>query len=100
MDITNFYLNTPLDRPEYLKILINLIPTKITHEYHLETKVKNGTVMARIDKGMYGLLQAGILANKLLKQRLEPHGYHECTHTPGLWKHHRWSTILEFNFRM
>jgi hypothetical protein len=36
---------------------------------------------------MYGLPQAGILANKLLKQRLEPNGYHECTHTPGLWKH-------------
>jgi Reverse transcriptase (RNA-dependent DNA polymerase) len=44
-------------------------------------------VLAQIDKGMYGLPQAGILANKLLKKRLEPHGYKECTHTPGLWKH-------------
>jgi hypothetical protein len=26
-------------------------------------------------------------ANKLLKQQLKPHSYHECTHTPGLWKH-------------
>jgi hypothetical protein len=57
------------------------------HEYNLETKIKNGAVLARIDKGMYGLLQAGILANKLLKQQLEPHGYLKCTHTPGLWKH-------------
>jgi Reverse transcriptase (RNA-dependent DNA polymerase) len=88
MDITNFYLNTPLDQPEYLKIPINLIPTKIMHKYHLDTKVKNRTVMACINKGMYGLPQAGILANKLLKQQLEPHRYHKCTHTPGLWKHH------------
>jgi Reverse transcriptase (RNA-dependent DNA polymerase) len=87
MDITNFYLNKPLDQPEYLKIPINLIPVEIMHEYQLQTKIKNGTVMARIDKVMYGLPQAGILANKLLKQRLEPHGYHECTHTPSLWKH-------------
>jgi hypothetical protein len=36
---------------------------------------------------MYGLPQAGMLANKLLKQQLGPHGYHECLHTPGLWKH-------------
>jgi hypothetical protein len=36
---------------------------------------------------MYGLPQAGILANKLLKERLEPHGYQECEHTPGLWRH-------------
>jgi hypothetical protein len=54
MDITNFYLNTPLDRPEYLRIPVNLIPTEIMNEYNLETKVKNGTVLAHIDKGMYG----------------------------------------------
>ena len=36
---------------------------------------------------MYGLPQAGILANKLLKKRLAPHGYYELPHTPGLFKH-------------
>jgi hypothetical protein len=57
-------------------------------EYHLRDLIKNSYVMARIDKGMYGLPQAGILANKLLKERLQPHGYTECKHTPGLWHHH------------
>ena len=36
---------------------------------------------------MYGLPQAGILANKILKQRLATKGYYEMPHTPGLWKH-------------
>ena len=36
---------------------------------------------------MWGLPQAGILANKLLHKRLAPHGYFECKQTPGLWKH-------------
>ena len=36
---------------------------------------------------VYGLPQAGILANKLLKKRLARHGYFEQPHTPGLWKH-------------
>ena len=36
---------------------------------------------------MYGLPQAGMLANKLLKKRLAPHGYYEVPHTPGLWRH-------------
>jgi hypothetical protein len=36
---------------------------------------------------VWGLLQAGILANTLLWQRLIPHGYFECPDTPGLWKH-------------
>jgi Reverse transcriptase (RNA-dependent DNA polymerase) len=87
MDITNFYLNTPLDRPEYLRIPISLIPEEIMREYNLHKLSKDGNVMARINKGMYGLPQAGILANKLLKERLQPHGYSECDHTPGLWRH-------------
>ena len=41
---------------------------------------------------MYGLPQAGMLANKLLKTRLEKHGYYECRHTPGLWRH-KWRPI-------
>jgi hypothetical protein len=36
---------------------------------------------------MYGLPQAGILANKLLKEQLAHHGYFEQPHTLGLWKH-------------
>jgi hypothetical protein len=36
---------------------------------------------------MYGLPQAGILANKLLNKRLMCHVYFEQPHTPGLWKH-------------
>jgi hypothetical protein len=36
---------------------------------------------------VWGLPQAGILANKLLKKRLAPNSYSECKQTPGLWKH-------------
>jgi hypothetical protein len=36
---------------------------------------------------MYGLKQAGILANQLLQKRLKPFGYHPARHTPGLWLH-------------
>jgi len=36
---------------------------------------------------MYGLPQAGILANKQLHEKLEPVGYYEVTHTPRLWRH-------------
>eukprot|EP00957_Ditylum_brightwellii_P095718 7293004-Ditylum_brightwellii.AAC.1 len=36
---------------------------------------------------MYGLPQAGILANKLLTERLTEYGYYPVQHTPGLWRH-------------
>ncbi len=38
-------------------------------------------------RAVWGLPQAGILANKLLCKRLLPHRYYECNNTPGLWKH-------------
>ncbi len=36
---------------------------------------------------MYGLSQAGILANQLLECRPAAKGYYQCQHTPGLWRH-------------
>jgi hypothetical protein len=100
-DAENFYLETPLDRVEYVKIPVALILTEIMDEYNLCSLVHNGYVYCIIEKGMYRLSQAGILANKLLKKRLEPHGYYKCTHTPGLWRHKTqaiMSTLVVDNF--
>ena len=50
---------------------------------------------------MYGLPQAGILSNKLLKERLAEHGYYELPHTPGLFTHKTrpiWSTLVVDDF--
>jgi hypothetical protein len=50
---------------------------------------------------MYGLLQAGILANKLLKKHLSKHGYFKQPHTPGLWRnesHLIWFNLAVDNF--
>ena len=64
-----------------------LIPDEVMQYYNLHAKIKNGFIYMEIRKGMYGLPQAGILANKLLKARLAPHGYFEQPHTPGLFTH-------------
>ena len=34
-DICNFYLQTPLDRPEYVRIKLSKIPDKFSQEYNL-----------------------------------------------------------------
>ena len=41
----------------------------------------------RVEKGMYGLPQAGVLANKLLEERLYEFSYRQSGTTPGFWKH-------------
>jgi hypothetical protein len=64
------------------------IPEDVIAEYKLNAKAtKDGYVYVEVRKGMYGLPQAGILAQELLETRLAEHGYHQSTYTPGFWKH-------------
>jgi hypothetical protein len=54
--------------------------------YHnLNALAVDGWVYIDIRKGMYGLEQAGLLANQLLQARLAPFGYYPAHHNPGLW---------------
>ena len=47
----------------------------------------HGYVYIMATKGMYGLPQAGLIANELLEMRLNEHGYRQSKLVPGLWKH-------------
>ena len=87
LDISNFYLGTPMERPEYMRMPIKIIPQEIIDKYDLTTIVEDGWVYIKISKGMYGLPMAGKLANDLLRERLKTAGYDPCEFTPGLWKH-------------
>jgi hypothetical protein len=70
-----------------LRIPIKLIPLEIITQYALLPLVSDGHIYIEVQKGMYGLHQAGILANLLLAKRLAPHGYRQTKSTPGLWAH-------------
>jgi hypothetical protein len=75
LDIKNFYLNTPMLRYEYIQIKIDDVPEEIIKQYNLRENVDNdGYVYIEVRKGMYGLPQAGILAQELLEQGLNKHG--------------------------
>jgi hypothetical protein len=87
LDIILCYLSAPLDKDKYMGIAFALLPPWIIDQYDLANKVHNGHIYVEMRCAVCGLPQAGILANKFLKKRLAPHGYFECTHTPGLWKH-------------
>ena len=86
-DIKDFYLNTPMERYEYMRIPLHQIPKEIYEQYNLQEITHNGFVYVEIRKGIYGLPQAGILANTQLIELLATHGYHQCTHTHGLFTH-------------
>ncbi len=88
LDLENFYLNTPMKRYEYVRIKLTDIPEEVIEEYGLRNKSDdNEFVYVEVQKGMYGLPQAGILAQELLEERLVKHGYMQSKIVPGYWKH-------------
>jgi hypothetical protein len=87
LDIKNFYLTAALDYYEYMKIPLALFSEWIKKQYNLHTHARDGFVFLEIRRAVWGLPQAGILANNLLQKRLKPHGYYECVNTPRLWRH-------------
>jgi hypothetical protein len=93
MDISNFYLQTPLKRPEFIRLKLSDIPEEIIAEYKLRQMADaNNNVYIMAIKGMYGLPQAGLLANELLEKRLNKAGYFQSKYVPGLWSH-KWRPV-------
>ena len=86
-DIKNFYLGIPPDCPDYACIHLKDIPKEFIAEYNLTAYARDCWVYFHICKGVYGLPQAGKLANDLLRKRLSNKGYYEAATTLGLWLH-------------
>ena len=65
---------------------LELFPPNIIEEYGLRDKVDaDGNVFCEVRQGMYGLPQAGIIAQDLLTKRLNKAGYRQSKITPGYW---------------
>ena len=87
LDIVDYYLGTPLPRSEYLRIPRKFIPDDVMAQYNLEPFVSDGAILFEVLKGMYGLPQAGLLAQQRLIKHLATSGYHEDPFVPCLFKH-------------
>jgi hypothetical protein len=86
-DIKDFYLGTPLAEKEYMRIRLDQIPLDIQERYNVARFARGGSVMVEVLKGIYGLKQAGKLAQDRLIKHLASHGYQQTRNTPCLFKH-------------
>ena len=75
-DIKNFYLGTPMKEYEYIRLHMSILPDEIIEHYKLNQIAEpDGWVYVEIRRGMYGLKQAGRIANEQLQEKLAIHGY-------------------------
>jgi hypothetical protein len=69
-------------------INLSFLPQETIDQYDLIELSQDGKVYIEIQKGMYRLPQAGILAHELLQRNLAKDGYRPTQHTHGLWTHY------------
>ena len=63
------------------------MPEDVIAHYRLnKLATPEGYIYCEIEKGMYSLPQAGIIAQQLLEERLQKDGYRQSKTTPGLWQ--------------
>ncbi len=69
IDLKDFYLNTPIDQPEFMRMKLSDLPPNFVKIYDLTNLANDdGTIFVKVQKGMYGLPQASILAQNLHKK--------------------------------
>jgi len=66
LDIKNFYLTAKLDYFEYMRMPLSLFPIWTQEQYNMKELALNGYVHLEMRRAVWGLPQAGILANKRL----------------------------------
>lgn len=101
INIKDFYLCMPMKRFKYTRLKMTDIPEEIITEYGWQVLATNENVYCKIQKGMYGLLQSGIIAQELLEERLARYWYFQLKIIPGFWTHKTrpiCSTLVVDNF--
>ena len=94
IDIKDFYLSTDMPEFEYMWLPRWIFPPEFITNYNIEHLFYKDRIMVEIQKGMYGLPQAGRLAYIKLLDNLATHGYVRAGLTPGLFKHKTRKTIF------
>jgi hypothetical protein len=88
-DLKDFFLVSDMPIFQYMRAHRKYVTNEILEEYGLTDEYydSRGYVYLEIQKGMYGLKEASILAYDQLKAHLQKYGYSPVHFTPGLWHH-------------
>ena len=92
IDIKDFFYGTPMELQdyEYAQLSIDLVPEEIIEQYQLRKRAENNKAYFEIRKGIPGLKQASLIANKRLTKLLTNASYVQSKFIPSLWKHKKY----------
>ena len=85
----------PIDRPEFQRMKLNNFPEDVIKQHGLREKVNaKSFVILQVEKGMYGLLHTGIIAQDLLTKWLSNAEYRQSDKSPGFGNTTRSPSVL------
>ena len=87
LDLTDFYLMSRLEKPEWIKIPTKNIPRALLEKHDLISYIVDEHILCRVDGTMYGHPASGRLANADLVQHLAAHGYAQDANVPCMFAH-------------
>jgi hypothetical protein len=96
IDLTDFYLGTPLLHPEYIRIPTAMIPERVRNFFALDQCITSKAIYFSVHRTHYGLPQAGALSQQRLFEHLEQNGYSQCRNTPSFFRNKDVSVRLCF----
>ena len=86
-DLKDFFLASPMTQAKCMKVALKYFLEDIIKRYNLIALENNGYVFVEINKVMYGLKQAAILAYAQLYTYLREAEYPQVLGSTGMWKH-------------
>ena len=86
-DLTDMYLKSKLDRPEYMWMPITLLPQYLRDELGMGDLPEDTRILWEVTMALYGTPQAGMLAQRDVNRLLIAGGFYECPMTPCLYRH-------------
>jgi hypothetical protein len=86
-DIKDCFIKHDLDEPEYLSFPITWIPQEHREEFGVANFPETATLLYQVDKALYGMPQASMIAHREITSLLALHGYHLSKTTPCLYTH-------------
>jgi hypothetical protein len=85
-DISNFYLQHNLAKHSWIALKLSDLPEQTIAQYNLRSlATPNGTVYARVNKGMYGHPLAGRDSYDALNKLLNDNGYNNSLTNPSIY---------------
>jgi hypothetical protein len=94
LDLTDFYLGSSLDRPEYVRIPIKDVPEETIEREGLRRFINGDFILFQVDGSMYGHPVSGRIANRDLVAHLKEHSYNQDPNVPCLFEHATNKTVF------